>query len=208
MSLLEIHDLRTSFYTPDGTVRAVNDVSLSLEQGEIVGLVGESGSGKSTIATVLAERWGLRRLSSDEARKRMVGLGRDQHAPPPRPRINEDAEEQREEQVRRQAGGAEQAHLRRRRVERQHGEEREREQCDLVAEDRDRLAAPQPHEVAVPPEPTRPPDRLRDRAHLTPCRRDLLRELAHRAIRFDVRRDRRLPGAARDRDVSAQRLYP
>ena len=50
MSLLEIRNLRTSFHTADGVVRAVNDVSLSLEAGEIVGLVGESGSGKTMLA--------------------------------------------------------------------------------------------------------------------------------------------------------------
>ncbi len=45
--LLEVRDLRTEFRTRGGTLRAVNGVSLSVTQGEIVGLVGESGSGKS-----------------------------------------------------------------------------------------------------------------------------------------------------------------
>ena len=46
-SVLDIDQLTVSFDTPDGTVRAVSDVSLSVEKGECLGLVGESGSGKS-----------------------------------------------------------------------------------------------------------------------------------------------------------------
>jgi len=46
-SLLEIRDLRTSFFTKRGVVPAVDSVSLRVGQGEIVGLVGESGCGKS-----------------------------------------------------------------------------------------------------------------------------------------------------------------
>ena len=50
MSLLQIEDL-TVVYEPRGAhpTTAVDRVSLSLEQGEFVGLVGESGSGKSTL---------------------------------------------------------------------------------------------------------------------------------------------------------------
>jgi oligopeptide/dipeptide ABC transporter ATP-binding protein len=45
--LLEVKGLRTSFYTRDGVVRAVDGIDFSVDRGEIVGLVGESGCGKS-----------------------------------------------------------------------------------------------------------------------------------------------------------------
>ena len=53
MALLEVRDLRVSFATREGEVRAVNDVSLSLERGRTLGLVGESGSGKSVTSMTM-----------------------------------------------------------------------------------------------------------------------------------------------------------
>ena len=48
--LLEVRDLRTSFFTDAGEVRAVNGISFNLDHGKVLGIVGESGSGKSVTA--------------------------------------------------------------------------------------------------------------------------------------------------------------
>ena len=48
--LVDIKNERLSFFTPAGEVKALNDVTIHLEEGEVLGIVGESGSGKSVTA--------------------------------------------------------------------------------------------------------------------------------------------------------------
>src|SRR5579864_3535976 len=49
-ALLTVQNLRTSFHTRAGVIRAVQGVSLELRKSETIGIVGESGSGKSVTA--------------------------------------------------------------------------------------------------------------------------------------------------------------
>jgi peptide/nickel transport system ATP-binding protein len=54
VALLDVKDLRTSFRTEDGVVRAVEGVNFSVEKGQTLGIVGESGCGKSvTCLTIM-----------------------------------------------------------------------------------------------------------------------------------------------------------
>ena len=48
--LVDIQNERLSFFTPAGEVKALNNVSIHLKEGEVLGIVGESGSGKSVTA--------------------------------------------------------------------------------------------------------------------------------------------------------------
>ena len=50
MALLEVKELRTSFFTDAGEVKAVDGISFQLDRGKVLGIVGESGSGKSVTA--------------------------------------------------------------------------------------------------------------------------------------------------------------
>lgn len=51
--LVEFKNLKTYFYTEDGIVKAVNDVSFKIKEGQTVGVVGESGCGKSVTSMSL-----------------------------------------------------------------------------------------------------------------------------------------------------------
>ncbi|MDP2953433.1 MAG: ABC transporter ATP-binding protein [Chloroflexota bacterium] len=51
--LLQVQDLRVYYHTPLGPVKAVDEVTFSLQKGDRLGLVGESGCGKSTMAFAL-----------------------------------------------------------------------------------------------------------------------------------------------------------
>ena len=73
-ALLDIRDLRVSFRTRDGVVRAVDGVSTSVDRGKTLGLVGESGSGKSVTALSVI---GLTRLPNAEVSGQVLFDGTD-----------------------------------------------------------------------------------------------------------------------------------
>lgn len=50
-NIIEFKDVTVDFMLPRGVLRASNQVSLNIREGEIIGLVGESGSGKTTLAS-------------------------------------------------------------------------------------------------------------------------------------------------------------
>ena len=51
--VLEVTDLSITFDTPRGNLRAVNDATITLDQGESIGVVGESGSGKTVLSRAI-----------------------------------------------------------------------------------------------------------------------------------------------------------
>ncbi|MCX5668323.1 MAG: ABC transporter ATP-binding protein [Candidatus Omnitrophica bacterium] len=54
MNILQVSNLKTYFYTSNGVVKAVDDVSFNIEKGKVFGIVGESGSGKTlTVLSIL-----------------------------------------------------------------------------------------------------------------------------------------------------------
>ncbi len=87
MPVLEVKNLKTYYYTLRGVVKAVDDVSFTLEEGEVLGIAGESGCGKSTLAwalmglvpspgkiaggTINLDGIEITKLSEDELRKKV-----------------------------------------------------------------------------------------------------------------------------------------
>jgi peptide/nickel transport system ATP-binding protein len=81
MALLEVQDLKTSFQTDDGVVKAVDGVTFSIEKGKTLGIVGESGCGKSvTCLTIMGLNPARRTSSSGKA----LFKGEDLLAMPPK----------------------------------------------------------------------------------------------------------------------------
>jgi peptide/nickel transport system ATP-binding protein len=72
--LLQVTDLKVSFATEDGIVRAVDGVSFELNRGQVLGIVGESGSGKSVTAMTLL---GLTRDKNTRFEGEILYKGRD-----------------------------------------------------------------------------------------------------------------------------------
>jgi peptide/nickel transport system ATP-binding protein len=68
VALLDVKDLRTSFRTEDGVVKAVDGVSFTVEKGQTLGIVGESGCGKSvTCLTIMGLNPKRNTVTSGEA---------------------------------------------------------------------------------------------------------------------------------------------
>ena len=71
VALLEIEDLHVEFPTQNGVMHAVDGVSLSLDEGDVLGIVGESGSGKSV--TMLAVMGLVAFPGQVRARRKLIG---------------------------------------------------------------------------------------------------------------------------------------
>src|SRR4029077_6221161 len=77
MALLSVRDLSVAFETRDGVVRAVNDVTFSLEAGKVLALLGESGSGKSvTLRAILGLHHGANARATGEEIVKGRGVNR------------------------------------------------------------------------------------------------------------------------------------
>src|SRR5205085_5723713 len=74
VSLLEVEDLRVTFPTEDGLVRAVDGISYAVDTGKTLGIVGESGSGKSVSSLTTL---GLTRTQGAHIEGRMLFEGKD-----------------------------------------------------------------------------------------------------------------------------------
>lgn len=73
-AVVRVESLHVRFPTANGIVHAVNDVSFSIDRGEVIGLVGESGSGKSTVLTAVMR---LLPTNADVHAGRIAFRGRD-----------------------------------------------------------------------------------------------------------------------------------
>ena len=74
MKLLEINNLHTYFDTKKGLIKAVNGVSLSIEEGRTLGVVGESGSGKSQTAMSILKLFENKKVKSSSRVKSFLSL--------------------------------------------------------------------------------------------------------------------------------------
>ena len=72
--LLEVRNLRVEFPTRRGTLVAVDDISLSIEPGEVLGVVGESGAGKSMTGAAVIGLLRAARAHGLGARSSLNGL--------------------------------------------------------------------------------------------------------------------------------------
>src|SRR5207248_7811149 len=72
--LLDVYDLRVTFPTEDGLVRAVDGISYSVDEGRTLGIVGESGSGKSVSSLT---KLGLTRTQGAEIAGEILFEGQD-----------------------------------------------------------------------------------------------------------------------------------